>query len=62
MELFIKMIRKDKVWKWGKKQKKLFKEIKEKFIKELILKIYQLKLPIKIKINLSNFALRVCLI
>ena len=34
------MIKKDKLQKWGFKQKELFKNIKEKFTKELILKIY----------------------
>ena len=55
------MIRKDKVQKWGNKQKKLFKEIKKEFIKKPILKIYQLKLLIKVKIDLFNFALGACL-
>ena len=36
----------------------MFKEIKNKFIKELILKIYKLELPIRVKIDLLDFALR----
>ena len=36
----------------------MFKEIKNKFIKELILKIYRLELLIKVKIDLLNFILR----
>ena len=36
----------------------LFKEIKNKFIEELILKIYRLELLIKIKIDLLDFILR----
>ena len=55
MELFTKIIKKDKPWKWGIKQKELFIEIKEEFIKELILKIYQAKLLIRVKINILNF-------
>ena len=39
--------------------KELFKEIKNKFTKELILKIYKLKLPIKIEIDLLDFTLEV---
>ena len=35
----------------------MFKEIKNKFIKELILKIYKLKLLIKVKIDLLDFIL-----
>ena len=35
----------------------MFKKIKNKFIKELILKIYRLKLPIRVEIDLSDFIL-----
>jgi hypothetical protein len=35
----------------------LFKEIKKKFIKEPILKIYQLKLPIRVEIDILDFIL-----
>ena len=35
----------------------MFKEIKNKFIKELILKIYKLELPIRVKIDLLDFIL-----
>ena len=37
---FIRIIKKDKLQKQGLEQKKLFRDIKEKFIEELILKIY----------------------
>ena len=46
MELFIKIIKKNKIQKWKKEYKELFKKIKNKFIKEPILKIYRLELPI----------------
>ena len=39
-------------------QKELFIEIKEEFIKELILKIYQVKLLIRVKIDILDFAVR----
>src|SRR6266550_8130128 len=35
IKLFIKMIKKDKLWKWDDGKKRLFKEVKEKFIEEL---------------------------
>ena len=56
-EPFTKIIKKDKNQKWDKEQKKLFKEIKNKFIEELILKIYRLELLMKIKIDLLDFIL-----
>ena len=40
IEFFIRIIKKDKLQKWGPEQKELFKNIKEKFIKKPILKIY----------------------
>jgi len=40
----------------------LFKEIKDKFIKEPILKIYQPELPIRVKTDTSDFALKACLL
>jgi hypothetical protein len=40
----------------------LFKEIKKKFIKEPILKIYQLKLLIRVKTDALNFILGVCIV
>ena len=62
MELFIRIIKKNKLQKWDNNKAKLFKEIKEKFIKEPILKIYQLMLPMKVKINILDFVLGVCLL
>jgi hypothetical protein len=40
----------------------LFKEIKKKFIKEPILKIYQLRLLIKVEIDALNFVLKVYIV
>jgi hypothetical protein len=38
------------------------KKIKKKFTKEPILKIYQLRLLIKVEINALDFVLEVCII
>jgi len=43
-------------------QKELFKYIKEKFTKELILKIYQLTLLIRVKTDTLDFILGVYLL
>jgi hypothetical protein len=40
----------------------LFKEIKKKFIKESILKIYQLRLLIRVKIDILDFILGVYIV
>src|SRR6266700_6954816 len=62
IKLFMRMIKKDEPWRWDNDKKRLFKEIKEKFIKELILKIYKLKLLIKVEINILDFILGACLL
>src|SRR6266702_5016081 len=61
-EPFTKMIKKDEPWKWDDDKKRLFKEVKEKFMKKPILRIYQLRLLIKVKINALDFALGACLL
>ena len=40
----------------------LFKEVKELFVKELVLKIYKLSLLIKVKIDVLDFTLGVYLV
>ena len=40
----------------------LFKEVKELFIKELVLRIYKLSLLIKVKIDVLDFILKVYLV
>ena len=40
----------------------LFKEVKELFIKKLVLRIYKLSLLIKIKIDALDFTLKVYLV
>ena len=45
-----------------KKQKELFKEIKNKFIEKLILKIYRLELLIRVKMDLLDFILGACMV
>ena len=61
-ELFTKIIKKNKTQNWNKEYRKLFKKIKKKFIKESILKIYQLKLLIKVKIDTLDFILGVYIV
>ena len=62
IELFTRLTKKNKLWKQQEEQKTLFKELKELFIVELILKIYILSLPIVVKIDTLDFALGVYLV
>src|SRR6266702_4250673 len=56
-EPFTRMIKKDKLWKWDNNKARLFKKVKEEFTREPILKIYQLRLPTKVKIDALDFIL-----
>ena len=62
IELFTKLTKKNKLWKQQEEQKILFKELKELFIIELILKIYILSLLIVVETDISDFALSVYLV
>ena len=61
-ELFMRMIKKDKLWRWDDNKKKLFKEVKEKFTEEPILKIYQLRLLMRVETDVLDFVLGACLL
>ena len=62
IKLFTRLIKKNELWKWQKKQRKLFKELKELFIVELILKIYTPSLLTVDEIDVLDFALGVYLV
>ena len=62
IELFTRLTKKNELWKWQEKQKTLFKELKELFTVELILKIYTLSLPIVVEIDILDFILGVYLV
>ena len=62
IKLFTRLTKKNELWKQQKKQKKLFKELKELFTEEPILKIYILNLPIVVKTDVLDFILGVYLV
>ena len=57
IKLFTRLTKKNKLWKWQEEQRTLFKELKELFTAELILKIYTLSLPTVVKTDVLDFAL-----
>ena len=59
---FTRLIKKNKLWKWQEEQRTLFKELKELFTVELILKIYMLSLPTVVKTDVLDFILGVYLV
>ena len=62
IELFTRLTKKNELQKQQKKQKTLFKKLKELFTVKLILKIYMLNLPIVVKIDILDFALGIYLV
>ena len=62
IKLFTKLTKKNKLWKWQEEQKMLFKELKELFIVEPILKIYTLSLLIVVKTDILDFTLGIYLV
>ena len=57
IKLFTRLIKKEKLQTWEIEQKKLFKELKELFTQEPILKIYQPKLETVVETDILDFAL-----
>jgi len=51
-------VKKDQKWDWIEKQKKVFKELKERFTKELVLAVPDLNKKMRIKVNVSNYVIR----
>ena len=62
IKLFTRLTKKNKLWKWQKEQRTLFKELKELFIVKPILKIYTLNLLTVVEIDVLNFALGIYLV
>ena len=62
IELFTRLTKKNELWKWQEKQRKLFKKLKELFTVKLILKIYILSLPTVVEIDVLDFILGVYLV
>ena len=62
IELFTRLTKKNELWRQQKEQRTLFKELKELFTAELILKIYTLSLPIVVKTDILDFILGVYLV
>ena len=62
IKLFTRLIKKNKLQKQQEEQKMLFKELKELFIAEPILKIYTPSLLTVVEIDVLDFVLGVCLV
>ena len=50
-------MRKDQKWEWTERQKEVFKELKEKFTKELVLAVLDLDKRMRMEVNTSDYAM-----
>ena len=51
------MVRKDQKWEWTEKQEETFKELKEKFTKELVLAVPDLDKKMRIEVDALDYAI-----
>jgi len=51
------MVKKDQKWEWTKRQKKTFKELKERFTKELVLVVPDLDKKMRIEVDTLDYAM-----
>ena len=59
--LLYNIVKKDRKWHWIEKQKKVFKELKEWFTKELVLATLDLDKKIRIEVDVLDYAIEVVL-
>jgi len=51
------LVKKDQKWNWIKKQGNMFKKLKERFIKELVLAVPDLAKKIRMEVNVLGYAM-----
>ena len=51
------MVKKDQKWEWTERQKKVFKELKEKFTKKLVLTVPDLDKKMRMEVNTLDYVI-----
>jgi len=51
------MVKKDQKWEWTERQKEVFKELKKRFTKELVLTIPDLNKKMRIEVDMSDYVM-----
>jgi len=51
------MVKKDKKWDWTEKQEKAFRELKERFTKELVLAALDIDKKMRMEVDTSDYAM-----
>ena len=50
------MVKKDQKWEWTEKQEKMFRELKEKFMREPVLVALDLDKKMRMEVDISDYA------
>ena len=51
------IVKKDKKWEWTERQEKVFKELKDQFIKEPVLAVLDIDKKMRMKVDASDYAM-----
>jgi len=51
------MVKKDQKYKWMERQERAFKELKEKFTRELVLAVLDLDKKMRMEVDVSDYAM-----
>jgi len=51
------IVKKDQKWEWTERQKKVFKELKEKFTKKLVLTVPDLDKKMRMEVNTLDYVI-----
>ena len=51
------MVKKEQKWKWTKRQEKVFRELKEKFTKELVLVALDLNKKMRMEVDVLDYVI-----
>ena len=51
------MMKKDQKWDWTKKQEEAFRQLKERFTKELVLAVLDLDKKMRMEVNVLDYAI-----
>ena len=49
------IVKKDRKWEWTEKQEKVFKELKKRFMQELVLVALDLDKKMRMEVNISDY-------
>ena len=49
------IVKEDRKWEWTEKQEKVFKELKKRFMQELVLVALDLGKKMRMEVNVSNY-------